>query len=77
MFWLVLVSTLLRNSDRTLDITKGQWVLQAKSQIAFNIGGFVGCLAMGYIADRFGRQLVLGAACCVSSAAILAEVFAN
>lgn len=60
---------------------KGQWVLQAKCQMAFNttssIGGFVGCLAMGYITDRFGRQLALGAACCVSSAAILAEVFTN
>ena len=37
----------------------------------------MGCLAMGYIADRFGRRLALGAACCVSSAAIFAQVFAN
>ncbi|OCL03233.1 MFS sugar transporter-like protein [Glonium stellatum] len=59
----------------------GQWVLQAKWQIAFNtassIGGLVGCLAMGCIADRFGRRMALGAACCVSSAAIFAQVFAN
>ncbi|OCK84182.1 MFS sugar transporter-like protein [Lepidopterella palustris CBS 459.81] len=60
---------------------KGAWVLQAKWQIAFNtassVGGFVGCLAMGYIADHFGRRLALGAACCVSCAAIFAQVFAN
>ena len=37
----------------------------------------MGCLAMGYIADRFRRRLALGAACCVSSAAIFAQVFAN
>ena len=37
----------------------------------------MGCLVMGYIADRFGRRLALGAACCVSSAAIFAQVFVN
>ncbi|KAF2805123.1 general substrate transporter [Mytilinidion resinicola] len=60
---------------------KGAWVLQAKWQIAFNtassIGGFVGCIAMGYLADRFGRRLALAAACCLSCAAIFAQVFAS
>ena len=37
----------------------------------------MGCSAIGYIADRFGRRLALGAACCVSSAATFAQVFAN
>lgn len=37
----------------------------------------MGCLAIGYIANRFGRRLALGAACCVSYAAIFAQVFAN
>jgi len=44
---------------------------------ASSIGGFVGCLAMGYTADRFGRRLALGVACCVSSAAVFAQIFAN
>jgi sugar porter (SP) family MFS transporter len=59
----------------------GAWVLQAKWQIAFNsassIGGFAGCIATGYLADRFGRRIALALACCVSCAAVFAQVFAS
>ncbi|KAJ5113635.1 general substrate transporter [Penicillium angulare] len=59
----------------------GETILPAKWQSSFNsassIGGFLGGIACGWIADRIGRRAALGLACVVSIGAVFMQFFAT
>jgi SP family general alpha glucoside:H+ symporter-like MFS transporter len=59
----------------------GSYIISSQWQIFFNtaasIGGLVGCLITGYVADRLelGRQPIIGLACMISIGGVLIQVF--
>ncbi|KAL5325773.1 hypothetical protein ACEPPN_006906 [Leptodophora sp. 'Broadleaf-Isolate-01'] len=60
---------------------KGQYIVSASWQIAFNtaasIGGCFGALASGYLADKIGKRFALGIGCLISIGSVFIQVFAG
>jgi MFS family permease len=57
------------------------YIISASWQIAFNtaasIGGVVGAIGSGYLADRIGKKVTLSLSCVVSIGAVFIQIFAK
>ncbi|PBP20615.1 general substrate transporter [Diplocarpon rosae] len=59
----------------------GQHIISARWQVAFNsagsVGGCIGAIASGYLADKIGKRFALGIGCLISIGAVSVQILAG